>query len=181
MEQLQSEFMGHVTINGRIYEIVLEEIGTAQESLTINGCVCTNYPMPYLEEHLKKRSIWIENYMVHFVNIHGKITTQLESLSEGKTSLEERKNIPQYEGPMSRKFVNEEYLKNMPSDHLRVVNHRLRDVFSFVFIGAYWLSLLYLNEAQCKTIFIWILVLFFIAEVIELLQESKYWLGQMKR
>lgn len=179
MSEMQREFMGHVTINRRIYELVLEEIGTAQEKLTVNGELCYNYPSAYFHSHLKKRSIWIENYMVHFVNVHGLVTLEVESRTDGRTSLEEQGKIPVFEGNISRISVNEEYLKNSSEDHLRQWFERGKKIFSVLFIGCYWLSLLYLDEAQCKQVFQWLMLFFFVAEMNQWMQESKYWASKL--
>lgn len=178
MYDVQDTFMGHVSINGRIYELNLFYIGTEKERLEINGCVCSNFPKSYQNEWLKKKSIWVENAMVHFVHIHGKITVEVELLKDGKTPTSERELIPQYEGEISCIYENSEYLKNSEKDDFRRVTENLKNIASYVAIPFYWFTLAIFNEEQSTQFFFFVLFLFFVGELYDIWKESKLWLSR---
>lgn len=151
--QLNEEFMAHVSVNGRLYEIELVDIGTDSEKLYINNVYCSNFDPSIFGEWLHKRSIWIENVMVHMIQVKGQWTLEVERLSDGKTPLDMQKRIPQYDGPISQMRESTEYLRNSDEDRVRQFRSRWgKNILSVVML-MYTICMFVVNDYQADAMF----------------------------
>lgn len=94
MQDMEKKFLAHVSINQRIYEISLENKGMETEKLLINSIPFPEFSQIEVDEILNKRSIIIENHLVHFYEINGVISIELEPPEMNKSSLEEKLAAP---------------------------------------------------------------------------------------
>lgn len=136
MKQLKNQFTGHVSVNQRIYELDLCNIGTKEETLSINGTVFPEFLQ--VESDLlweNRRSVCIENCLVHFLNVNGEVTVSVEEPEEGRTSPGEKLQIPQYLY-QSKIKSNETYLLKTEEQKDSYVREKLSSgFFALVFIG----------------------------------------------
>lgn len=107
MKQLSADYLGHVTINQRIYEIHICCFGTEKEQLFINDMIFKEFTGQEQEDGRHKRSIRIENTMVHFYCILGEISVELD---EGRSAVE-HSAVPHF--PILSDKVASEYCVGM--------------------------------------------------------------------
>lgn len=94
MQNMQHNFLAHVSINQRIYEISLENNGQESELLRINNVAFPEFSNISVDEILNKRSIMIENHLVHFYQINEVLSVELESPEMNKSTVEEKLAAP---------------------------------------------------------------------------------------
>lgn len=170
---MENSFMGHVSVNGRIYEIFLGNIGQEDEFLTVNGQICHSFSSEQEKIWIDKKSLWIENAMVHFINIHGKVSVKTETLSDGITDALAQLKIPVFDGDFSVISESASYLRNTPEERDFLARRKLGTFLGCVGIVSYWISLLTLNADECKTIFFWIVVSMVFLEIVDIFIEVK--------
>lgn len=108
MQQFQGDFLAHASINQRIYEFCLSHQGEEQENLTINNISFPEFTQIPIDPILNKRSILIEDHLVHFYQINNVLTVEVEEPDENRTGVEEKLIAPTF--PFISKITdNEEY------------------------------------------------------------------------
>lgn len=173
MRTVEDNFMGHVSVNSRIYELYLGNIGQDDEYLTVNGQICDSFISDQEKNWIDKKSLWIENVMVHFTNIHGNLSVKTETLTQGITPPELQRKIPVFDGEFSVITESAEYLRNTPEEKDFLARRKLGTFLGCVGIVCYWISLLILNADECKTIFFWIVGAMVFLEVLDIFIEAK--------
>lgn len=153
MHEVHETFMAHVTVNNRIYELTVTDIGSHEEKLYINGLYCKNFPRPFQEDWLKKRSIWIEDKMVHLLSIQGQWSVDVEGLGEWKTSLDEQSLIPNYQGPKSTIYESTEYLKHSEEDEARQFRSKVGKSILASIMALYGFAMFKVNHDTADLLF----------------------------
>lgn len=140
MRELGQCFSGHLSINGRIYEIYLTAPWTDNEKLFINQEEVPQFPKA--EPFQTIRAIYIENSLVRLEKNQDEITMNIVPDSETTTFSTSTNEIPCFSG-ISQLECETTYQKEEPSNFLRLQNRLLRTGFAFLLVGAFLFGMIY--------------------------------------
>lgn len=137
MRNMERDFLGHVAINQRIYEFTLVNFGLEDETLKINDIPFPEFSLLKTDELLNKRSIAIENHLVHFYLINGQMSVEVEDPDMNKSTVEEKLAAP-YFNVISDIVENDAYYtdettqKEVRKSYLALFIYGLIMMFAFV-------------------------------------------------